>query len=367
MAEVTGLTAERMLAIEGSSVVSGAIDGSGHLILTKHDGSTVDAGYALVAVPDDVIVNYLDPVNFNETTPVTGYPAGISLMWLSNTETTADWPSFAGKWGTLRTIHWSGAGDTNQVWSRLHGASIIPEQWIRSGNSAAGWSNWKKLALTDEVTSVQSSLTSSINTVASNLSNHIAGTILGDGVNLDTISATGLYTQAVTSQAASGTNYPEALAGSLEVMNVGNGIVTQRYIPYGNNADRFWIRSYSGSSWSFWKLYTSTAYDDTGWQNLGVVAGFNIPGGFGPRYRRRNGILYMDGFVTGNFGTYGSWVTCCTLPAGFRPVRPQGWGASANTTVTLSVTVQTSGLVQVYASASTTAWIGLNVVTFPLV
>lgn len=52
MATVTGLTAERMLEIEAGSVVDGDINGSGHLILTKHDGSTIDAGSALVAVPD---------------------------------------------------------------------------------------------------------------------------------------------------------------------------------------------------------------------------------------------------------------------------------------------------------------------------
>lgn len=45
MGTVTGLTADRMEAIEAASVVSGAVDGgTGHLILTKHDGSTVDAG-----------------------------------------------------------------------------------------------------------------------------------------------------------------------------------------------------------------------------------------------------------------------------------------------------------------------------------
>lgn len=44
MATVTGLTATRMAAIEAASVVSGAINGSNHLILTKHDGSTIDAG-----------------------------------------------------------------------------------------------------------------------------------------------------------------------------------------------------------------------------------------------------------------------------------------------------------------------------------
>jgi microcystin-dependent protein len=43
MATVTGLTAERMLEIEGATVVSGAIVNS-HLILTKFDGTTVDTG-----------------------------------------------------------------------------------------------------------------------------------------------------------------------------------------------------------------------------------------------------------------------------------------------------------------------------------
>lgn len=52
MAVVTVLTAEKTLELVNVSVISGAIDASGHLILTKYDGSTVDAGYALVAVPD---------------------------------------------------------------------------------------------------------------------------------------------------------------------------------------------------------------------------------------------------------------------------------------------------------------------------
>lgn len=43
MATVTGLTAARMLAIEAASVVDGDISGD-NLILTKHDGSTINAG-----------------------------------------------------------------------------------------------------------------------------------------------------------------------------------------------------------------------------------------------------------------------------------------------------------------------------------
>jgi microcystin-dependent protein len=43
MATITGLTAERMLEIEASSVIEGEII-DGNLILTKHDGTTINAG-----------------------------------------------------------------------------------------------------------------------------------------------------------------------------------------------------------------------------------------------------------------------------------------------------------------------------------
>lgn len=46
MATITGLTADRMLAIEAASVVDGEIIG-GNLILTKHDGSEINAGPVL--------------------------------------------------------------------------------------------------------------------------------------------------------------------------------------------------------------------------------------------------------------------------------------------------------------------------------
>lgn len=52
MAEVTGMMLSRALAMEAATIVDGHIDGSGHLILERHDGATIDAGYALVATPD---------------------------------------------------------------------------------------------------------------------------------------------------------------------------------------------------------------------------------------------------------------------------------------------------------------------------
>lgn len=43
MATITGLTAERMLEIEGASVIDGEVVG-GNLILTQHDGTQINAG-----------------------------------------------------------------------------------------------------------------------------------------------------------------------------------------------------------------------------------------------------------------------------------------------------------------------------------
>lgn len=52
MATVTSLTKQRMEAIEGASIVGGTIDGSQHLILTRFDGTEVDAGYLATGAGD---------------------------------------------------------------------------------------------------------------------------------------------------------------------------------------------------------------------------------------------------------------------------------------------------------------------------
>src|SRR5688500_20181663 len=52
MATVQSMTLPRLLALEADTVVGGHIDGSGNLILEQHDGSTIDDGSALAAIPD---------------------------------------------------------------------------------------------------------------------------------------------------------------------------------------------------------------------------------------------------------------------------------------------------------------------------
>ncbi len=51
MATVQSMTLARLETLEADTVIGGHIDISGHLILEQHDGSTIDAGSALPALP----------------------------------------------------------------------------------------------------------------------------------------------------------------------------------------------------------------------------------------------------------------------------------------------------------------------------
>ena len=81
MATVTSFTSARMLAIENNTIVSGTVNGSGNLILTKHGGGTVNAGNVIgptgtpgvsaaqlnLAFPVGMIIDYIN------ATPPTGW------------------------------------------------------------------------------------------------------------------------------------------------------------------------------------------------------------------------------------------------------------------------------------------------------
>jgi len=72
-----------MLAIEAASVVDGDIDSSGHLILTTHGGTEIDAGSIIATLP--IIRDMLYPVgviymSVNATSPATLF-GGTWTAW----------------------------------------------------------------------------------------------------------------------------------------------------------------------------------------------------------------------------------------------------------------------------------------------
>jgi microcystin-dependent protein len=119
MTTVTGLTAERMLAIEGASVVDGEVNAGGSLILTKHDGSTIDAGPVVGPVGAPGAPGAQGP-------PGQGSIPGEIKMWPSNVL-----PAVAtyGKWvwadGSTQLTASSpkAAANIDPVWRTFGGAS----------------------------------------------------------------------------------------------------------------------------------------------------------------------------------------------------------------------------------------------------
>jgi microcystin-dependent protein len=183
-----------MLEIEAASVVSGEIDVSGHLILETHGGDEIDAGYALVAVPDasttvrgavelatqaeteaatdstravtpagldstidritavEGVANtsgrQLNPASFNQATLLSAYPQGMSYLYMQDTEAVAGGWSFGSKYGVVVTYR-NGSDLAIQTWYyHATGDSGSPPSyiWTRSANNPSGWSPWSQIS-----------------------------------------------------------------------------------------------------------------------------------------------------------------------------------------------------------------------------
>ncbi|MEH5619578.1 phage tail protein [Enterobacter cloacae] len=79
---------------------------------------------------------------------------------------------------------------------------------------------------------------------------------IGDAADLNTFTAPGLYYQPANAQAATGKNYPEPNAGSLEVYK--HAGITQVYRIYNNS--RHYIRTLYSGTWTAWAWVYDTAH-----------------------------------------------------------------------------------------------------------
>lgn len=180
MATVTGMTAAAMLAIRNQTVVSGEFDASGRLILTRYDGTQIDAGTVAnsttgqagivelataeetsaltdasrAVTPASLVptINGLDTrIDTLEATRVQilsgvaesatpeSYPPGFSLMSLG---TASGW-SLNGGLGSVVTNKVV-TDRTEQTFYSDAGGTGTPQTWWRFYN--AGWTNWVRIS-----------------------------------------------------------------------------------------------------------------------------------------------------------------------------------------------------------------------------
>jgi len=81
MATVTAMTFARAVAIEDAAIVSADIDGSGHLILTRADAGTIDAGLVTDLTQAGLNAQFVTRVTHDGTNyeaRPSGVPAGMA-------------------------------------------------------------------------------------------------------------------------------------------------------------------------------------------------------------------------------------------------------------------------------------------------
>lgn len=197
MAVVTGMSAARMLAIEAASVVDGDVV-SGNLELTKHDGSKIIAGS---------VIGPSGPSAY-DTAVANGF-VGTEDAWLATLE--------------------GADGDSAYDVAVANGFVGTEAAWLASLQGADG-----------------------------DAGASFVGTPLGLSLDLNTITTPGVYTQ--SNNYHGGTNFPDSVAGLLEVYSIpGIGII-QRWTP-AHQPTYLYLRSNAYSTWGAWtKVYYDQKY-----------------------------------------------------------------------------------------------------------
>jgi microcystin-dependent protein len=113
VATVTGMTADAMEAIAADVVVDGTVNGSGHLILTKHDASTIDAGDVTGPKGDTGDTGPTGPLGIAPTGAIIMYSAAVAPSgWLICDGTAVSRVTFSSLFTLIGTTYGAGNGTT---------------------------------------------------------------------------------------------------------------------------------------------------------------------------------------------------------------------------------------------------------------
>lgn len=135
MATVTGMTAAAMQDIADDVVVSGNVNGSGHLILTKHDASTVDAGAVVGPTGPTGPTGPAGPAGVAPTGTIVMYAAQTPPSgWLLCNGQAVSRTTFAALFAVISVLYGAGNGTTTFTLPNL--SNKYPRQDSNSANLA---------------------------------------------------------------------------------------------------------------------------------------------------------------------------------------------------------------------------------------
>lgn len=140
MAVVTSLTAAAMDAIAAATIVSAAVNGSGHLILTKNDASTVDAGSVKGPTGSTGATGAQGPIGVGPTGMVAMYGGSIAPSgWVICDGSPISRTTFSALFSAIGTL-W-GAGDGVTTFNVPNMQQKFPRQDTGNVGSSGGSNN----------------------------------------------------------------------------------------------------------------------------------------------------------------------------------------------------------------------------------
>lgn len=289
MATITGYTAARMQAIEDGSVTNGSYDSTGHLILTKHDGSQIDAGRTTIATTAQAGIvtlatsaetqtgtdasKVVTPAGLaslpgvrvqiplsntvSESAGLGSYANGESLMALT---TGSGW-SLNGGLGFVMTTTNNNTDRGQQLFYSSAGGTQTQKVWLRtwhSSNGGGGWTTWQQIML-------MANLTASGFTQATAMASYPAG-------------QSRLYYTTSTSSTWDFTG----MAG--EVITYSDGVSFARqtftqHVSGSTNTPEVWMRTSDNTTgWSAWKKLVHDPGSYTTWTpTWSTSTGLHLP------------------------------------------------------------------------------------------
>lgn len=163
---------------------------------------------------------------------------------------------------------------------------------------------------------------------------------IANAANLNNYTDPGLYYQPANAQAAAGTNYPEAIAGSLEVYK--HAGITQIYRVYNNS--RSYIRTLYGGTWTAWIKQYDAANKPTAADVGALASNGNAVSATRLQTSRTIGGVGFDGTANinlpgvntqGNQNTTGNAATATRLQTA-RTINGVSFNGTANITISAS-------------------------------
>jgi hypothetical protein len=270
MATVTGMTAAAMQAIRDGMVVSAGFDSANHLILTKYDGTQVDAGIVgaatttlagpvelatsaetqtgtdavravtpagLASIPGKKVED-LGSNSKTEAQIYADYPEGISTLYLTDG---SGWSLNSG-YGTVLTINLDSDRCEQTFYARAGGASGIPRAWMRfhhSSDGGGGWTPWREVSFMSTLTAASYTQATALNSYPAGWSRLYYTTATGGSWDF-----TGMAGEVLTW-------YDSATAFARQTFT--------QHSAGSSNTPEVWFRTADGtSSWSSWRKQNST-------------------------------------------------------------------------------------------------------------